>query len=442
MCQSNGFRDAFVAIYSSGGAFINAFSVGGNLGDDVAFDAVTDSQGNLYFGGYFYGSADIDPTENSFIVDEYTGSSVDMYLVKLSSTYEFLWGGIVSGLGFEFPAALCIDAADNLVISGLVEANPDFDLSEGIQYANVQVDELNHPNCFVAKYSSEGALLDARIFGGANDDYIVSMIPNAPGYLIAGSYSGSGDFDPGSGTTDFVTHGSNDAFLIQLDTEFNLVWSYCIGSEEPDYFDDIAIDDTGNIAVAGSFEMSIDFDNSESEFILSVPETVEGLFPDAVVVLLSADGQFKEAKNFGGWHFDRGDGVAISDNHVLLTGYFSHEASTDGCSASTDEEYQEDVFVLCLNSEYLFVPEEKRYWNSAYPNPVDKSLTIAISKYESLGDAELKLYNMQGSLVKSDAISHPQATYTLDCSSLENGTYMLSIEWENFRTTEKIIIIH
>ncbi|MDZ4752714.1 MAG: T9SS type A sorting domain-containing protein [Flavobacteriales bacterium] len=442
LLQSNGFSDAFMAIYTSEGSFVNAVSIGGVLGDDVAFDAVTDSQGNFYFGGYFYVSADIDPSNNVYIVNEYTGASLDMYLVKLSSTYEFVWGGIVSGQGFEFPAALCIDAGDNLVIAGLTEANPDFDLSEDIQYANIQVDELNHPNCFVAKYSSEGALLDARIFGGTNDDYIVSMVPNAQGYLIAGTYSGSGDFDPGSGIIDFVTYGDNDAFLVQLDFEFSLVWSYNVGSEEPDYFNDIAIDEFGNIAAAGSFEMSIDFDNSESEFILSVAETVEGLYPDAIVVLLSSDGQFKEAKKFGGWHFDRASGVAISDNRILLTGYFTYETSIDACSANTNEDYQEDVFVLCLNSEYLLVSEENLYWNSAYPNPVDKFINIAFSKHESLGQAEIKLYDMQGSLVKSVAIAHTQATYMLDCILLENGTYLLAIEGAGFRTTQKIFVEH
>jgi Secretion system C-terminal sorting domain len=79
---------------------------------------------------------------------------------------------------------------------------------------------------------------------------------------------------------------------------------------------------------------------------------------------------------------------------------------------------------------------------SVYPNPADQFINIAFSKLASLNDAELKLFDMQGRLIKQTLLQHNQATYMFDCSTLENGTYLLGIESERFVTTKKIVITH
>jgi hypothetical protein len=443
LLESLGWSDAFMAVYSNDGSFINAISVGGSQGDERSFDSNVDNQGNFYFTGYFSAAADLDPTANEYIVYEYTGVSLDMFIVKLSPALEFIWGGIVSGPGFEIPTGITINENNEMVIVGLVEANPDFNLANEIQYANLQIEELSYQNCFIAKYALNGSFIDAQIFGGVGDDYITTLTANDSGYLIAGTYSGIGDFDPGSGSLDLETFGDFDAFLIQLDFDLNAVWSYNIGSEEPDYFYDIALDAQGNIALAGTFEMTIDFDNGSAEHLLSVPETVEGQFPDAIVVLLSPVGQFKEAQNFGGWRYDRAYGVAISGNKILLTGYFTLNASLGFCSAEVvGEDYAEEAFVLCLDSEYLNIETQETISFSIYPNPADQVINIAFSKLESLDDAEIRLNDMQGRLIKQTQMMHNHAMYMLDCSALENGTYLLSIESEKFVRTKKIVITH
>ena len=77
-----------------------------------------------------------------------------------------------------------------------------------------------------------------------------------------------------------------------------------------------------------------------------------------------------------------------------------------------------------------------------YPNPADQFINIAFSKHESLKDAEIKLYDLQGRLIKQTPLQHNQATYMFDCSTLENGTYLLSIESKSFVSTKKIVVTH
>ncbi len=440
---SNGFQDAFMAVYDGYGSLIYAVSIGGAQGDDTSFAAVEDTQGNFYFTGYFRAVADIDPTNSELLAYEYTGSSIDMFVIKLSQTFDFIWGGTVSGPGFEIASSICIGSDDSILISGLIEGSPDFDLDVGAQYAMLQVAELNVANCFIAKYTLDGTFVQGVIFGGLGEDYITSMLSNSSGFLIGGSYAGYGDFDPGSALLDFETFGESDMFLMQIDNEFNTLWSYNVGGTEHDYISDLATDPFGNIAVAGSFARSIDFDTGTEEYILSVPATEEGDYYDAVVILFSADGQFKEAKNFGGWYFDISKGVAISGNSILTTGYFTLIASLDACTAETENEgYGEDVFILCLSSEYLEINEQSKHIAFVSPNPADKFIHVKFSKLTTSNKDAIKIYNLQGQLINQFILQPNKPTFSIDCSEFENGTYLLNIESEGVVISEKVVVVH
>jgi hypothetical protein len=197
--------------------------------------------------------------------------------------------------------------------------------------------------------------------------------------------------------------------------------------------------------ISSSFEISIDFDPTAEEYILTVPETNEGIYKDAFALVLNPDGEFKEALNFGGWNNDRAYGIAVSGSKILMLGNFAYEASSGACSATVNsdgEPYSDDVFAICFSSNYLSVGETRHVNTSIYPNPADKFININFSKLESFGQVKIKLYDMQSRVIKQTQMKHQQAIYMFDCSTLENGTYLLSIESRDFFTTKKIIVSH
>jgi hypothetical protein len=442
--ETFGYGDAFVAIYSNDGELIWAKAVGGIANTDKAWSCTSDSFGNIYFSGYFISSADLDPSVNEFPVVVPNGATPDMFIVKLSPDGEFIWGGTIAGSGLEYPYGICVDSAQNLIVSGLIEGSIDFDLSDAEQIFDSSSGATGM-NFYIAKYSSDGDLVDAKIFGGEGDDVVRTMIQTDAGYLLGGWYSGDGDFDPGDGELNFDAFGDWDAFLIQLDTDFNVVWTYNVGNEGQDSFNDLALDAIGNIVACGSFEISIDFDPTAEEYILTVPETNEGIYKDAFALVLNPDGEFKEALNFGGWNNDRAYGIAVSGSKILMLGNFAYEASSGACSATVNsdgEPYSDDVFAICFSSNYLSVGETRHVNTSIYPNPADKFININFSKLESFGQVKIKLYDMQSRVIKQTQMKHQQAIYMFDCSTLENGTYLLSIESRDFFTTKKIIVSH
>ncbi len=422
--ESSGFGDAFIAIYTSEGELNMAKSIGGNLGDNSLCGAC-DSEGNIYFGGHFTGTIDLDPSSNEFVVNGYNAAMLDMFIVKLSPLGEFIWGGTVIGPGLEIPADMCLDSQQNIIVAGLVEGEADFDLSDNIQYINAQI-ETNNYNCFIAKYSSDGTLSEGFVFGGVGDDFIRTMIPNSTGYIINGYYSGYGDFDPGDNTLNLSTFGDKDGFLMQLDFDFNAIWSYSIGNDGEDSFNDLTIDAFGNIVACGSFEISIDFDPGDEEFILTVPETVEGVYLDAFALVLNPSGQFIEAQNFGGWANDHGNGIAISGNKILLLGDFQYETTNAICSASVNsdgEPYSDDVFAICFSSNYLSVGEIPFDNNSIYPNPASNLLTVDFK----FAIEKLQITNALGQVLLDDLPKENLAQLELDISKLEQGVYFVAV---------------
>jgi hypothetical protein len=437
--EAIGYGDAFIATYTPNGELIWAKAVGGYSNTDKAWACTSDSFGNIYFGGYFIGSADLDPSNSEFIVSVPNGNSPDMFLVKLSPQGEFIWGGTAAGGGFEFPYGLTVDEEQNLIVSGLVEGSIDFDPSDSVQIFD-SPSTATDMNCFVAKYSADGALLDARIFGGQGEDVSRTLIATSSGYLIGGWFSGVGDFDPSENILSFEPAGDKDAFLVQLDFDFNVIWSYIFGNNGEETVSDLALDEFGNIVACGSFETSVDFDNSTDEFVLTVPETFEGVYKDACVLVLSADGQFKEAQNFGSWRNDSGHGIAVSDNKILLLGNFEMDATLGSCSVVANDLsiLNDDVFAICFSSNYLGISEQNLNFNDliVYPNPTSSRMVVD-SNFEI---DVIRITNTLGQNVFKFTTPSKLKSIAIDVSKLEDGIYLLTTESEYGTTSKRLLI--
>src|SRR4030095_16523283 len=79
----------------------------------------------------------------------------------------------------------------------------------------------------------------------------------------------------------------------------------------------VAVDASGNVAVTGSFQNSIDFGGG--------PITASGTSPSIFVVKLSATGAHLWSKGMGGTGADYGRGIAFDPSgNVVVTGSFNY----------------------------------------------------------------------------------------------------------------------
>lgn len=193
-----------------------------------------------------------------------------------------------------------------------------------------------------------------RIGGVSNENAGSIAVDSAGNLYTTGYFSGTVDFDPGSGVVNLVSAGSEDVYITKSDASGQLLWARAIGGTSSDVSTGIAVDSGGNILLAGYFWGTADFDPGANPFNMTSAGGYDGF-----VVKLTSSGAFVWSKRVGGTSSDYGRGVAVgSGNDVYLAGDFNGTCDFDpGAGITSGTAQGQDVFVLKLSSlgEYVGV---------------------------------------------------------------------------------------
>ncbi len=290
-----------------------------------------------------------------------------------------------SGQNFD-GVSMIIDSNKAVIIAGNFRGTADFDEGPGVFSMTSNGDQ----DIFITEYDSAGNFHWAKHIGGLLGDQVKKMkFDNEGNIVILGMYQGTVDMDPGPGTVNVTSVGS-DAFVIKLDNNGNYIWSkqwqvYSINTMEIDVNNNILlggdfggpadfdpgpaiytmtagniyndffifkIDENGNfkwakqmpnqntasmqeftmesdskgaVYMGGNFTQSLDFDPGVGNYILTSNGDNDG-----VVIKLDSNGIFSWAKQFGGITTDKVWGVEIDNaDNVLLTGQYNGTVDFD-----------------------------------------------------------------------------------------------------------------
>ena len=160
-----------------------------------------------------------------------------------------------------------------------------------------------------------------KTFGGISNQTIRGVACDRfNNVYVLGYFSGTTDFDPGLGTVYVTSAGSTDAFLVKINADGGFGGVLTFGGPATAYIQSqgLAIDQAGNVYIAGCFIGTLDFDPTGGDASRS---SVGG--SDAFVVKITAAGGFGWVMTFGGGSDDLGLGVACdADGNVYLAGAF------------------------------------------------------------------------------------------------------------------------
>jgi hypothetical protein len=149
-----------------------------------------------------------------------------------------------------------------------------------------------------------------------------SAVDAAGNMFTTGYFSGSVDFNPGSGNALVTATGDYDIFVAKWDAAGNFTWAKNIGGMKEERSNGIGVDAAGNVYISGFFYDTVDFDPGSGVYKLAVTSTV---FQDRDVFILKldTDGNFIWAKNFAG-SYSLGNALAVdAAGNVYTTGSFS-----------------------------------------------------------------------------------------------------------------------
>ena len=339
------------------------------LGDDLTLD----EQGNVIVTGWMMGTVDLDPGVG--VQSETTSGSSDIFVVKLNSNGQFVWGKTMGGPSNDEGWAIASDKNNDIYITGYFRSTADFDPGPGttnLVAANRDV--------FLVKLSSSGAYQWAFKTGGVSNDYGTSVCTDTLNNVIIGGYFRSNsDFDPSSGTynlSSFVS-GLYDAYIAKYTSGGSLIWAKNYGGYQSDYIYDIELDEHGAIYAIGAFKDTVDMDPGSG--VIKIHSDNSSYY-DNFVLKVDKNGNSLWAKAFGGGYGSYPDeypyDLDIATGNLYITGYFRDTTDLDpgpGVALGLGNGGQ-DIYVNVLDSA-------GNYLNSATFGGITTDIGQSISVY-------------------------------------------------------------
>lgn len=341
--ESKGNQDAFIAKYNESGYLLWAKSLGG-MADDFANCVSLDLSGNIYITGSFCLTVDFDPGIGVFNLTA-NGFASDIFVLKLDASGDFVWAQKIGGLSVDIGNSIAVDASGSTYttgrFSGTVNFNPGFMVDSLVAFGETDV--------FILKLDAQGDFVWAKQAGGISYDYGYSIaLDHLGNSYITGNFSGSSNFNPGSGNYSLLSFGGFDGFILKLDIFGNFKWAKQVGGSLDDAALSNVVAASGYIYITGCFLTTSDFDPGPGIFNL----TSFGDH-DAYVLKLDTAGSFIWAKQLGGTQSEMGNSITIDNNeNVYTTGNLYGMADFDpsGLTYTITTIGNSDVFISSLDS--------------------------------------------------------------------------------------------
>jgi len=424
----NSSHDVYVTKLDPNGNYVWAKVIGGtshNAGITIAVDG----NGNVLTAGYLQGTADFDPGTGVFSLS--SNGSYDIFICKLDASGNFMWAKAIGGTGMDWNNGLFVDVHDNVFLSGSFNATVDFDPGPG---ADIHT-SAGGTDIFLLKLDGSGNYIWAKQMGGTASDGAGALKIQSNGDIyVPGAFQNTVDFDPGTGTYNLTSSGSDDAFVCKLDSTGNFIWAKNFGGGNTNGAMEIALD-SSTIYVAGHFENTADFDPGAGIYNLTAAGS-----NDIFVSTLDTSGNYVSAIRLGGAGMDNAGGLGISqDGSLYLSGYFYATADFDPGPGiyNLTPSAGSDVFVSKFSATPTGIQMISGSVNQIYlyPNPATKE--IRFQGFERIIE-RIEIYNALGETVYTSTESSAN-TRTLDISKLKPGIYFVRVKANNEYSLSKFV---
>jgi Secretion system C-terminal sorting domain/Beta-propeller repeat len=323
---SVGNKDIFVLKLDQAGDFLWVKQFGGTQLDWV-YDIALDLSGNIYFTGFFKGTADFDPGPGTSLLVS-TGLE-DIFVCKLNTDGNLLWARQMGGSGVDYSTSIKVADSNQVNLTGIFQNTADFDPGPGI----LNLSAVGPDHLFSCQLDRFGSIAWAKEFGNTSTIYTERkpyLTTDILGFIyITGGFFNIADFFPGPGVFNLQSFGSNDIYVLKLDSLGNFLWAKQMGGNDSDEGRAIEVGLGGTILTSGKFRGTADFDPATGFFLLTTPGT--GIDDhDNFISTLDANGNFLMARQIGGWNLPLVNSITTDHmGSIYLTGQFKETVDFD-----------------------------------------------------------------------------------------------------------------
>ncbi len=311
--------DMFIAKYTSNGDYVWAKNITGT--GAITPRAIEIGANSLFFAGTFTNTIDVDAS-TSTTVNLVSNGQEDIFLVKYDLNGTYLAGKSIGAMNGPDDVNDIKFNSNHIFIAGVFRATADFDPAVGTIF-NLSSTGVSRDG-FIGKYTTDLDFSYAHSISGDGTENPGSLSFDSLGNLyVTGTTSGVTDFDPSASTATINISSNRGSFIAKYTNAGGFVWVKNIGGNTSGgsvYKNKIVVGSDNSLYVAGSFNLSSDFNPSSSFNFL------DASYHDVFIAKYDANGNYIWAGKIGATNFglDTFSSLVLDDsNNLYLTGIFS-----------------------------------------------------------------------------------------------------------------------
>lgn len=312
---SAGDEDAFVAKFSTDGAFHWARRAGG-INNDRGH-GVGISGNSIYIGGSFSNTANFNTPSAFGSNTKVSSGAKDVFVAKYDELGTLQWVRDAGGVGEDVINSLTVK--DNFIyVDGGFSGTADFGPGNLVTSAGGK-------DIFLACYFDNSAIQWVKRAGGPADDEARQVVCNENSLFVVGYFGLTANFNnPSSGgSNEIISAGGDDIFLARYDLGGTFHWARRAGGLGDDIGTGVALTNNA-VFLTGYFRETINFNNPSN---FGSNEAVSAGSLDIFFAKFDNSGTFLWSKRAGGTEMDGGLALTVHGNAAYLTGYFHSVAN-------------------------------------------------------------------------------------------------------------------
>ena len=451
-------KDGFICKLDSSGNFLWVKQLEGS-GEISIYSIALDHSNSILLTGSLHETCDFDPGPEVYNLTSNDFS--DIFLCKLNHAGNFIWAFNIGSNwhnGSSDGYAAFSDSLNNVYCSGRFCSTCDFDPGPGV----FSLSGGWHGDAFLSKYDSSGNFIFAKQIGGYGKECAYdAVLCNNGTFLLAGCFSDTCDFDPGTGTY-YMYSGETQpsVFICKMNYNGEFIWARKISSDDyiyGVYCNNIQTDSLSSVFVSGGFHGTADFDPGPGIFEL----TSHGS-SDFFICKLDSLGNMVFVNQFGGSEGDEIISLYLDKYcNIYSTGYFSNTVDFDPRQSTTYNLTSYglwDIYFQKLKQINVSVATTtQQSLIKMYPNPTENILTIELPKYlivtnnsgnipattvyHQWSSATLQAIDLQGKIVLQQEVANTGTPLQVDVSRLPAGMYLLRLMYQGKQVAESKVVV-
>ncbi len=316
-----GGKDIYLAKYSQDGT-LQWINKAGSAGNEDPFGVTSDKDNNIYICGGFNSTASF---SGQTVV---SSGNQDIFLAKYKPDGSIVWvKDLASGTLGDRAQAIAYSSAGYLYLTGMFKSSPvtfgGATQPGGTVSFNVSASGQDQ---WVAKYDTSGAFYWAKQYQTTNTGTIFRSIAVD---LDDNLYVGGGFYGQVTVGSTYTSKGYGDILLFKLNSlTGNVIWARQGGGTSDDQLNTVKVGSDNCVYMTGYVQATGTFDSTAT--LQSSSFSSKSNSPDILLAKYSPEGRLLWKSLNGDAGVDNGYGLAVSDNLVFLSGYFSGSVNFNG----------------------------------------------------------------------------------------------------------------